>query len=181
MKNSLPKYCIVTTVLLWVIAGTAAAAEPVLSIAPDDTTVVVDNTFQIRVEVDADFLGVMGYDITVAFDSSIVELVGVDEGSLPGSGGATTFFHWFGAGAAADTVVVNGAVLGTTVDGPGVLFTITLKGIREGVTPVSIVTSQLRNNFNGVIPHVFAGGSVTVEVPIAVRATTWGEIKTIYR
>jgi hypothetical protein len=175
----MPKYCIVTTVLLWVITGTAAAL-PGLAIAPGDTTVVADNTFQIRIEADAALVGLMGYDITVAFDSSIVELVGVDEGPLPGSGGAETFFHWFGAGAAGDTVVVNGAVLGTTVDGPGVLFTITLEGIREGTTPVSIVASQMRDNFNVAIPHATAGGSVTVEEPIAVRTATWGEIKTLY-
>jgi hypothetical protein len=180
VNNSIPKYCIVTTVLLWVITGTAAA-QPVLSVAPVDTTVVVDTEFQIRIEVDAALAGLMGYDVTVAFDTSIVELIGVDEGSLPGSGGAETFFHWFGAGAPKDTVVVNGAVLGTTVDGPGVLFTITLKGLREGITPVSIVASHMRDNFNVVIPHATAGGIVRVEKPIAVRVTTWGEIKAIYR
>lgn len=180
MKNCLRKYSIVAAVLLWATAG-PALADPGLTVAPADTTVLAGTTFEIRIEADAGLVGLMGYDVTVAFDSSIVELVGVAEGPLPGSGGATTFFHWFDAGVASNSVSVNGAVLGTTVDGPGVLFTITLKGSREGITPVSFVASQLRDNFNVVIPHAATGTSVSVEKPIPVRAGTWGRIKAIYQ
>ena len=123
----------------------------------------------------------MGYDVTIAFDTSLVELVGVDEGSLPASGGATTFFHWFDAGVASDTVHVNGAVLGTTVDGPGVLFFITFKALFPGITPVTFVSTEIRDNFNVDIPHDTIDGSITVEKSIPVRSATWGSIKTRYR
>jgi hypothetical protein len=162
------------------VAGSAVAG-PGLQVTPEDTSVVAGTTFQIRIVVDSSITGLMGYNVTVAFDSSIVELVSVDEGSLPGSGGAPTFFHWFNAGVASDTVYVNGAVLGTTVDGPGVLFFITLKGLCEGTTPVSFVTTELRDNFNVVISHDTTDGNIQVQEPIPVRSDTWGHIKTRYR
>ena len=180
MNNHPMRYCIVAACLLLMVAGSAAAG-PGLQVAPDDTTVVAGTTFQIRIVVDSSIASLMGYDVTVVFDSSVVELVGVDEGSLAGSGGAQTFFHWFGAGVASDTVHVNGAVLGTTVDGPGVLFLITFKGRRQATTPVSFVSSELRDNFNILISHDTTDGIVVVEEPIPVRPATWGAIKILYR
>jgi len=174
------RYCIIAAFLLLLVAGKTTASLG-LMVMPDDTTVVAGTTFQIRIAVDSSIDSLMGYDITVAFDSSVVELVSVDEGALPGSGGAPTFFHWFNASVLSDTVVVNGAVLGTTVDGPGVLFTITFKGLREGATPVAFVDTELRDNFNVVISHDTADGVVHVAEPIAVRAVTWGAIKNLYR
>ena len=180
MKNQLLRYCIIAACLLLLIAGSASAGSG-LQVAPDDTTVVAGTTFQIRIAVDASITSLMGYEVTVAFDSSIVELVSVDEGPLPGSGGATTFFHWFGAGVVSDTVYVNGAVLGTTVDGPGVLFTMEFKAKREGTTPVSFISTELRDNFNVVISHDTTDGRIVVEKTIPVRSVTWGGIKLRYR
>ncbi len=180
MKNRLLRYCIIAACLLLLIAGSASAGSG-LRVAPDDTTVVAGESFQIRIVVDSSVTSLMGYEVTVAFDSSIVELVGVDEGPLPGSGGAQTFFHWFGAGVASNSVHVDGAVLGTTVDGPGVLFTIEFKAKREGTTPVSFVSTELRDNFNVVISHDTTDGSIVVEKTIPVRPATWGSIKIRYR
>ena len=180
MKNQPLRYCIVTVCLL-LLAAVSAAANPELQVAPNDTTVVDGTTFQIRIVANSSITSLMGYDVTIAFDTSLVELVGVDEGSLPGSGGATTFFHWFDAGVASDTVHVNGAVLGTTVDGPGVLFLITFKALFPGITPVTFVSTEIRDNFNVDIPHDTIDGSITVEKSIPVQTVTWGSIKTRYR
>ena len=180
MKNRLLRYCIIAACLLLLIAGSASAGSG-LQVAPDDTTVVAGESFQIRIVADSSITSLMGYEVTVAFDSSIVRLVSVDEGPLPGSGGAPTFFHWFGAGMASDSVHVDGAVLGTTVDGPGVLLTIEFKAKREGTTPVSFVSTELRDNFNVVISHDTTDGSITVEKSIPVRPATWGSIKIRYR
>jgi len=140
-------YCIVTVCLLLLTAA-SAAANPELQITPNDTTVVDGTTFQVRIVANSSITSLMGYDVTIAFDTSLVELVGVDEGSLPGSGGATTFFHWFDAGVASDTVHVNGAVLGTTVDGPGVLFFITFKALFPGIfIEINALTHQNDDEF----------------------------------
>lgn len=180
MKSHPLRYCIVTVCLL-LLAAASATANPELQVAPGDTTVISGTTFQIRIVANSEITGLMGYDITVAFDTSLVELVSVDEGSLAGSGGATTFFHWFDAGVASDTVHVNGAVLGTTVDGPGVLFLITFKALFPGITPVTFVATELRDNFNVVIAYDTIDGSVTVEKSIPVQSVTWGEIKNRFR
>ncbi len=181
MKNCIKRCCIIVTVLLLLVSG-SAMAEPRLLIAPDDTTVVVNHLFQIQIEADSSIQGLMGYDISITFDSTVVKLVGVDEGTLPGSGGAPTFFHWFGPGVASGHVRVNGAVLGTTVDGPGTLFLVTFKGLREGTTAVTFVSpTELRDNLNATILHGTTGGSITVEEPIPTHPVTWGSIKNLYQ
>ncbi len=180
MKIHPMRYCIVTMFLLMLLAGNASAGTG-LQVSPDTSNVLVDDTFQIQIYIDASINSLMGYDIKVAFDSSVVEVISVDEGSLPGSGGVPTFFHWFDAGLPSDTVLVNGAVLGTTVDGPGVLFTITFKALRVGTTPVSFIRYELRDGVNVVISHVTTDGYIVVDAAIPVRTVTWGEIKNLYR
>jgi hypothetical protein len=180
VKNHPLRYCIVTVCLLLLTAASTVAGQE-LQVAPSDTTVVDGTTFQIRIVANSSVTSLMGYDIIVAFDTSLVELIDVVEGSLPGSGGATTFFHWFGAGIPSDTVHVNGAVLGTTVDGPGVLFVITFKAIFPGITPVEFIATEMRDNLNVDIAHNAVDGSITVEKSIPVRSSTWGNIKSRYR
>ncbi len=180
MKNHPLRYCIVT-VCLFLLAASSTAAGPELQIAPGDTTVVDTTTFQVRIVANSSITSLMGFDITVAFDTSIVELVSVDKESPPGSGDSTTFFHWFDAGIPSDTVHVNGAVLGTTVDGPEVLFFITFKPLSHGTTPVTFVETELRDNFNVDIGHDTIDGSITVAKSIPVQSVTWGSIKARYR
>ena len=124
---------LLSTVPLW--------ADPGVMVVPPSTVVDPDSMFQIEIAVDYLIVSLMGYDLSLEFDSSIVELISVDEGSLPQSGPSGSFFHWFGAGLPSDEVWVNGAVLGTTVDGPGVLFTITFKALKNGMSPVTFIST----------------------------------------
>jgi hypothetical protein len=137
----------------------------VISVCPDSTWKTGGDVFPIGVCISPGLRGVMGYNIAVAFDSSVVEIMNAEEGPLPPSAGET-FFWWYDAGVKTDFVHVNGAVLGETMDGPGELFTLTFKARNGAVvrtTDVVITYSVLRDEFNEPVLHETKDGWVRIE------------------
>jgi len=168
--------CIVATLAL---VPARLLAQPVLVVVPESGIVQVDEEFDVDILVDAGFVDLMGYDISIAFNDSLIELIGVVEGALPQSATVPTFF-WWTTGTSPDTVIVNGAVLGTTVDGPGVLYTLTFKAIEVGTTPITVTYSDLRTGTNAGISHATQSATVIVDKTIPVEQTTWGRLKHLY-
>lgn len=157
-----------------------ARAQAGLLVTPVNATVVAGDEFEVRIEVDADFISLMGYDVILAFDSSLVTVLSVDEGPLPPTGPDGSFFYWFDPGVPDSTVHVNGAVLGTTVDGPGILFTVTFEALEVGTSPLNIIYHDIRDDTNAAIPHDVANTTVIIERPIPVEPSTWGRVKALY-
>ncbi len=157
-----------------------SALPDTLSVCPDSTWRPEGDVFEIGVCVSAGLQDLMGYNVTVSFDSSVIELLDVEEGPLPQMASDTTFFWWFDHGVKSDAVHVNGAILGRTVDGPGELFTMTFKAKKHGVvrtTAISIAASELRDGVNWPIGHERRNGFVAVEPTVQVEQSTWGAIK----
>ena len=173
-------FCLFTITAVLMFASSPALAQADLFVSPADTTVLAGDEFEVRIEIDADLLSMMGYDVVVAFDSSLVQLLSVTEGSLPPTGPSGSFFFWFNPGVPNTIVHVNGAVLGTTVDGPGVLFTIHFKALVVGVTPIVIAFSDIRDSTNTAIPHNALSTTVVIDSPIPVEPVTWGGMKALY-
>lgn len=181
---------VVLPLVLWLaqIAPAAMAQTPLLSVvgpAMEDTVVVDDGSiFTLTVEISSEATELMGWDVAIVFDSDVIELLSVSEGSLPLTSGYSTFFYTYDTGAPVDSVRVNGAILGNTIDGPGVLFTLEFEaqpanGGKE--TDVEIVFSDLRTGVNDTIAHDVESRHVIVVTPIAVEAVTWGALKSLYR
>jgi hypothetical protein len=170
--------CIAT---LLFIVPVRAVSQPELAVVPESQVVIVDDEFEVEITVDSTLSSLMGYDVTVSFDASIIEFVDAEEGPLPMSASATTFFYWWQPGGAADTVAVNGAVLGTTVDGPGTLFKLKFKAKMVGTTTIEITRSDLRTGTNTAISHTTKLGTVIVDEDIPVESVTWGRLKSKFR
>jgi len=164
---------------LLAIVPVRSLSQPALVVDPESGIVQVDDEFDVDILVDAGFVDLMGYDISIVFNDSIIELIGVDEGPLPQSAAAPTFF-WWTMGSASDSVSVNGAVLGTTVDGPGILYTLKFKAIEVGTTPITVTYSDLRTGTNAGISHTTQSATVIVDKTIPVEQTTWGRLKHLY-
>jgi len=169
----------IATLALLMSAGPAAADE--LYFSPADTMILTFDPFPVHVMVD-DIDGIMGYNISVTLTGDpCVMVTDVIEGTLPGSQGDPTFFRWLDPGAAG-SISVNGSVLGTTVDGPGILFTIFFKALGPGVAWLDFASSDLRNGVNESLSHGSDGRArIIVDNAIATEETTWGAIKAICR
>ena len=155
-----------------------------LAVCPDSTWKAEGEVFEIGICVSAGLTGLMGYNIAVTFDSSVIEIVNAEEGPLPQSFPGNTFFFWYNAGVKTDSVRVSGAVLGGgTMDGPGELVTLTFKAKTHGVvrtTDIVVAYSELRDDLNESIDHETRDGFVAVEPTVRVEQSTWGAIKSRY-
>ncbi len=175
---TLVRYCILLAAIVSAAAAGAARADQ-LCFSPADTSIMNFDSFPVHVTVDA-IDSIMGYDISVSITGDpCVKILGVIEGPLPGSGGDPTFFRWLDP-LDTETISVNGSILGTVVDGPGILFTIYLQALQPGTAHLDFAYSELRDGVNRSIPHGNSCGAVIViDEAIAVEEATWGAIKSV--
>jgi len=157
------RLCALFALVILCCAG-AAWAEPTISIDPAATAVAPGDLFSVYVTINGEVLGVMGWDLTIDFDETLIDLVDVVEGSLP-AGSPPSYLYWTDVGTPSAAVIINGAVLGHTVDGPGSLVELRFQALAEGVSPVHFESYQLRDIDNMNIPVTPVDGEVTVEVP----------------
>jgi hypothetical protein len=144
----------------------------VVAVCPDSTSVSEGEVFSLALCFSAGLADVMGYNMAVTFDSSVIEIMAVEEGPLPSTAG-NTFFWWYNAGAKTDSLYFNGAVLGETMDGPGEVVTLTFKAKIESVitsTDVVIAYSELRDQWNDPIDHETRDGFVQIYPVTGIEA-----------
>jgi hypothetical protein len=164
----------VLIVALWAAMAVAfvavAVASPAVSVEPDYAEVWTSGDVWVDIVVNEDVTGLTGYDLLIDFDESVVEVASVVEGELPESSG-NSFFFWTTDHESSDAVEINGAVLGASVDGPGVLARLLFHGLVEGVSPVAFLDFELRDLGNHTIPAEAFGGLVQVSDPPAIYLT----------
>ncbi len=168
-------------ILIPFLITSASAAERVVSILPDACVVTNGMQFSVEIAVNGDVDSLMGWDVAVGFDPSLLEVVDAAEGPLPSLSGRPTFFRWLNEGCACDSVHVNGSILCGTVDGPGALFTITFRAIALGTASISCRRCDLRNGLNEKLPHSCRGAVVVIEPPISAELSSWSGVKTLYK
>ena len=169
-------------IILAAAAGPAMADE--LYFSPADTIVWNTTAFSVHVMV-GEIDSLMGWDITVTLTGDpCVKILGASQGILPGSNGDETFFYLLDQWDPS-SIHVNGSVLGSVVDGPGILFTIHIQAtepINPGVGWLDFSYSELRNGVNESIDHdSVKRARIEVIKPIANEESTWGAIKGLYR
>jgi hypothetical protein len=156
-------------------------AERCLSVQPAASVVGIDALITLEVAVNDTVEGLMGYNIAIAYDDSYLEIVKVEEGSLLKDSGEGTFFSWLNSGCDCDSILVNGSILGATVNGPGALFTMTFKAVKLGSVHVSIQRSDIRDGDNQKLSHRREHATVVIEEPIGLERSTWSGVKRRYR
>ena len=156
--------------LLAVLSASTAGADSTLYIDPALTEVWTGGDFWVDVSVNEELLGLTGYDLIIDFDEDVLEVLGVVEGALPQSSDES-FFFWTSGPPPANAIVINGAVLGGTVDGPGVLARLHFSALIPGVSPLEFLTFELRDILNDPIPTTAYDGQVVVTDPPTIYLT----------
>ncbi len=157
-------------VLLAVSLGSMASADPALYIDPALTEVWTGDDFWVDVSVNAELVGLTGYDLHIDYDESVLEVLGVVEGALPQSSGSS-FFYWTSGPSPENAIVINGAVLGGSVDGPGVLARLHFSALGPVWSPLEFLTFELRDIENAPIPVIAIDGYVIVSDPPTIYMT----------
>jgi hypothetical protein len=157
-------------VLLAVLLASTAGADPTVYIDPALTEVLTGDDFWVDVSVNAELVGLTGYDLTVDYDESVLEVLGVVEGALPQSSGSS-FFYWMPGPSPENAIVINGAVLGGSVDGPGVLARLHFSALGPVWSPLEFLSFELRDIENAPIPVTAVDGHVLVTNPPTIYLT----------
>ena len=113
---------------LVVVSSAPVWGEPTISIEPEEQWEFQFEFVAVNITVNDEVLGLTGFDLLIDYNEAILNLYSVQQGPLPSSGGDDTFFFWTDAGQPSDAILIQGAVLGASVDGPGVLATIVFQG-----------------------------------------------------
>ena len=157
-------------VLLAALLASTAGADSTLYVDPALTEVWTGDDLWVDVSVNAELLGLTGYDLTIDYDESVLEVLGVVEGALP-QGSGSSFFYWTPGPAPENAIVINGAVLGDSVDGPGVLARLHFSALIPGVSPLEFLTFELRDIANFPLPVTAYDGQVIVTNPPTIYLT----------
>ena len=174
----------VVVLILTISISTAAWGEPLIYIDPPATEMHPDTlSCWVDVVINDEVLGLTGFDLEINYDETLLELLDVDEGPLPGSNGDDTFFFWTQMGIPSDGLLIQGAVLGASVDGPGILASLQFGAVTPivgGTSPVDFVWVDLRDIANAAIAVTPENGAITVPVS-PVESASWTRVKAFYR
>ena len=167
-------------VFLGLLCSTSARAVRV-GVAPADTSVYVGNEFALRVVTGA-FPDLKAFELRYSFDPTKLRFVGADAGDvLTGTGRAYTGYAVVTAGAGADSILYDAAMLEGSTAGPGILVSFRFKALAVGDTPIQCQTADFRDSSNEVTLPDCAGGLVHIVGATSARPASWGRVKTLYR
>ena len=153
---------VVAAIALLAVMPQIAAGTPTISVEPPSTEVLELETFWVDVEINGEVIGVTGYDLVIDFDEALLEILQVTEGDLPEGYPGETFLYWAVSAPPPYELIVNGAILGGSVDGPGSLVRIEFVALAPGVSPVSFLSVELRDIENAPIPATPIDGEVEI-------------------
>jgi hypothetical protein len=138
-------------------------AQTALTVSPSTQAVVVGASVTVQIRITS-VANLHGYSISAGFDNSILQYQSVDatSGTLLGSFPNTYFISAQPPGNP-NTVQVDQAILGnTSTSGSGILFSITFTAISLGISPITVLSYDLRDGNNQHISATVSSGQVAV-------------------
>jgi hypothetical protein len=168
---------------LWVaimIALTAQAGAQTVSMVPH-IALPTTTTFTVDFYLNSDFNEVMGVEIALTFDETIVLLDNITAGDWFTSS-AQEYFFWDYTTPGTDTIHFTGALLshGQVVD--GVLAVCHFTALGPGVSPVEFVDVDVRDGAN----QAYGAGhtiddQIIIDYAIGNETMSFGRVKGLYR
>jgi hypothetical protein len=153
------------------------------SVAADTIYAFVGDPVIVDMTIDAATVGVRGFSLVGTFDSALLQLLDVEKGALL-TGACPSVLYWNNALAIGDSVFVDGAGLGCSVDGPGAIVRLEFVAVAEGVALLDWRSGIMRDALNDDLlplpPDLSWCLSRAVRIlgPIPAERSTWGRIKT---
>ncbi|MCK4511126.1 hypothetical protein KAW64_05265 [bacterium] len=163
------------------LVGEQAVAAPAIYVDPPQTYVEIGDPFEISIAINDELAGLTGYDLWIDYDETLMDLTGVSEGALPAGSSYKTFLYWTDDSTPSEMVLINGAILGGWVDGPGELLVLSFATLAVGTSPIILHDVDLRDLENNPIPATAIDGTVVIGEAVPVEESSWTDIKLMYR
>lgn len=170
--------CVLVSLACTSIVGFAAGST-VISFVPLASEVNCNEIVDVDISIDAGAADLRGYSLKVTFDGALLELVDVLPGQLMVDASCDPFLHWFDLGPG--EAQIDAAGLGCSVSGSGSITRLRLRGLADGVSPVTASQILLRNSANLPIAWTAIAGEVLVNCPVPLNTNSWSTLKSTYR
>lgn len=154
-----------TVMVAMIVAFPMVGQTATMVCTPDTSHVGPSEQFVVDITVDATTEALHCYNITIDFDTSIVTLIDVAEGSLIDDSGQPSFFFWDSTGGVLN---IGDCLLGygLHVNGPGSVAQLTLEAKpQSGITLVSIDVVDFSDTALVMIPVDADPGTIIVGTP----------------
>ena len=109
------------------------------------------------------------------------ELLKLEEGQLFVDDPCPSFLNWNNATAIGDSVFVDVAGLGCSVQGPGPILRIWVTGVADGSTLFQGVGAILRDGNNAPVDVLWTPAHIIVACPVRSGESTWSVLKSSFR
>jgi len=169
--------------LLWVAIGllaTAPAGAQTVSMVPH-VAIPSASTFTVSFYLDSDYQDVMGVEVELTFDETIVQLDQITIGDWFTSPGREYFF-WDYTTPGTDRIHFTGALFDEGQVANGVLGICHFSVLSPGICPVDFVDVDVRdsNNQDYGANHT-TGDQIIIDYAIGNETLSFGRVKTLYR
>jgi len=159
------KFVSAATVIL-LMTGSAIAA-PLVSIDPGSID-ICEGEFTVDVIINDEVLGLTGFDLLIDFDEAVLGYVLAVEGQLVLDYPGTHFFYETVEGTTSNALLINCAVLGGSIDGPGVLCSVTFECLSDGLSDLEFASVDFRDIDNLPIAVTHEDAEVYVSDDVVV-------------
>jgi hypothetical protein len=181
MRQLLRSALLLSAVVLSTLLSAASARAVTVGVAPADTSVGVGSEFALRIMTGA-FADLKGFDLLFSFDPARLQFLGADAGDvLTGTGRAYADYVVVTAGAGADSILYDAAMLDGSTAGPGILVFFRFKALAVGDTPIQCQKVDFRDSNNDATLPGCTGGLVHIIGATPALPASWGRVKTLYR
>lgn len=167
--------------LFLLIHPAAATAATNISFVPASSELACNNARAIDVHIDGLAEDLRGLSLVIGFDDGIIEPLTVERGQLLTDAGCGSFLNWNNELTFTDTVFVDAAGLGCSVDGPGPVVRIWFAGVSDGLATIEVQSAILRDSLNQPIAWTSTPAQIIVSCPVPVASRSWTALKGHYR
>lgn len=184
MQHATARSLIVPGLLLVLLAMSASASaqtSSIMSFVPEVTELSCDVARPIDIWIDEEVTDLRGASLLMRFDPTVVRPVAVEEGQLFLDDPCPSFLRWNNATAIGDSVFVDVAGLGCSVQGPGPIVRIWVTGVADGSTLLYGVEAILRDGDNAPVDVLWTPAHIIVACPVRSDESTWSVLKSSFR
>ena len=152
-----------------------------LSFEPVLTEVSCVEARPIDLWIDGTITDLRGASLVMHFDPTVIRPVAVEEGQLLIDDPCPSFLRWNNETVVGDSIFVDVAGLGCSVQGPGPVLRIWVTGVADGSTLLWGSSAILRDSQNAPIPALWTPAHVIVACPVSSGERSWAALKGSYR
>ena len=174
-------FAVCFVILMGSLATRALADSVGLSFVPESTEVACDEARPIDVWIDDSVTDLRGASLVMRFNPQVIRPVAVEEGQLFVDAACPPFLRWNNETAIGDSVFVDVAGLGCSVQGPGPILRVWVTGVADGSTLLRGTTAILRDGANVPMTALWTPAHFIVACPVETPVGSWAALKAAFR